>query len=302
MADLEIRELRYFVALAEELSFSRAAGRLGMAQPPLSKAVQGMERKLGVILLRRSTRRVELTDAGRVLLDQARHVLDAAAAASARTRRAGLPQPRLVVAVKPGGDAGLLADVLARYHREPGHPPARVTVGGWGEQAAELREGAADVALLRDLPDHAGLDHEVLATQPRGVLLPRGHRLAGRGTLRRADLAGEPVPVWPPAGPRHALFRAALDHLPGAAAPEGPEVGDFQQLLEVVALGQGVAFVPLASAALHPRADLVCVPVVDISPSTVVVAWAQTSRSPSVAAFVRAATDAAADISGRHGS
>src|SRR5918998_4884330 len=98
--DVETRELRYFVAVAEELHFGRAAERLGIAQPPLSRAIAQLERRLGVTLLERTSRRVALTPAGEVLQEQARTALDALAAAALRTRRAGAPQPRLVVALK----------------------------------------------------------------------------------------------------------------------------------------------------------------------------------------------------------
>ncbi|HUR08121.1 MAG TPA: LysR family transcriptional regulator, partial [Nonomuraea sp.] len=100
---METRELAYFAAVAEELHFGRAAGRLGIAQPPLSRAIQKLERRLGVTLFDRSGRRVALTPAGEVLAREAAKALDAVAAAEQRTRRAGLIEPRLVVALKPGG-------------------------------------------------------------------------------------------------------------------------------------------------------------------------------------------------------
>src|SRR5689334_6287153 len=108
MEELETRELRYFVAVAEELHFGRAAARLGIAQPPLSRAIRLMERRLGVSLLERTSRSVRLTPAGEVLLSEGRQALAAVAAASRRTRRAGRGQPRLVLAMKPGTDAGLV--------------------------------------------------------------------------------------------------------------------------------------------------------------------------------------------------
>src|SRR5919197_4996881 len=111
---VEVRELRYFVAVAEELNFSRAAQRLEMAQPPLSKAIRQLERKLGVRLLERTTRRVALTAAGGVLLEQARVALDAVEAAGRRARRAGQPAPRLVAAAK-AGDARLLEEIVEAY-------------------------------------------------------------------------------------------------------------------------------------------------------------------------------------------
>src|SRR3954452_12395935 len=112
MDEVETRELAYFVPVAEELSFVRAARRLGIAQPPLSRAIKQLERRLGVRLLERDSRGVSLTEAGRVLLREGTAVLTATAAAVRRTRRAGRPDPRLVLAMKPGGDADLLPEIL----------------------------------------------------------------------------------------------------------------------------------------------------------------------------------------------
>src|SRR6478672_2795533 len=105
MSDLEVRQLRYFVAVAEELHFGRAAERLGMAQPPLSRAIRELERQLGVRLLERTTRQVALTAAGEVLLRDARTALDAVTAAAARARQAGQSTPGLRLALKADYDA-----------------------------------------------------------------------------------------------------------------------------------------------------------------------------------------------------
>jgi DNA-binding transcriptional LysR family regulator len=304
MSEVELRELRYFVAVARERNFSRAAERLGMAQSPLSRAIAQLESRLGVRLLERSTRQVELTDAGVMLLQQAQLVLEAAAAAVARTRRAGQADPALVVAVKPGSDGGLLRDIVTSYQR-PELPRAEVTVTSWGGPADLLRSGDADVALLRSPFPEAGLDIWELLSEPRVVALPAGHRLAGRTRLRRADLAAEPVPHWPDADDATAAYWSGQDprsrtaQWPAGAgelpppAPAGPAVSDLAQLLEVIALGQAVAFLPASTAARHPRADVVYLPVTDLSPSVVAVAWPEGSRSPAVAAFVQAAIEAA---------
>src|SRR5690348_3100206 len=108
MDRLETRELAYFLAVAEELHFGRAATRLGIAQPALSKAIRQLERRLGVTLFERTSRAVALTESGRVLTAEARIALDAVSAAATRAQRAGTHEPRLVLAMKPGGDAGLL--------------------------------------------------------------------------------------------------------------------------------------------------------------------------------------------------
>ncbi|MEU4393539.1 LysR substrate-binding domain-containing protein [Kribbella sp. NPDC023855] len=300
MSELEVRELRYFIAVAEELNFSRAAQRLGMAQPPLSKAIAQLESRLGVRLLERTTRQVRLTTAGQVLLDQARIAVDAVHAAARRTRRAGQPTPQLVVAVKPGGDAGLLREILAAYRgRGSQLPPPEVVVGGSGEPIAMLRDGRADVALLRSPFDDLGLDSETLVVEPRLAVLPAAHRLAGRRRLRLADLKGEPIPRWKGAAASDTAYYTGCDGAedsdgPLADVPEGPLVASVEQLLEVVALGQAVAFLSLSTTKLHQRPDIAYRPVTGLSPSEVMVAWPETSRSPAVAAFVQAAHDVAA--------
>jgi DNA-binding transcriptional LysR family regulator len=291
MNEVEVRELRYFIAVAEELNFTRAAERLGMAQPPLSAAIGKLERKLGVRLLERTSRRVALTPAGAVLLEQGRIAAEGVAAAVERARRAAAIDGRLTVAVKPDAGTHLLGEIIRRYSADPGLPRAHVLFGHPGGPAAAVRGGAADVAILRAPFDQRGLDTEVLLVEPRVAVLPAGHRLAGHRELCRADLAGEPMPRWAGAAdPVAAAYWAGTDA--PAEAPPGPVINDVTQLLDAVALGGAVAYVPASTASEHRRGDLAFVPVSDLSPSQVVAAWPDTSRSPAVAAFVRAAVDA----------
>jgi DNA-binding transcriptional LysR family regulator len=302
MEDVEVRELRYFIAVAEELNFTRAAERLGIAQPPLSTAIGKLERKLGVTLLDRTSRRVTLTPAGATLLDQGRVAVEHVGAAVERTRRRGTQPDRLTVAVKAGGGTDLIRNITQRCAREPGIPPVHLLFGHPGGPAAALRDGAADVAILRSPFAGRGLDWDVLLTEPRVAVLPAGHRLARRRRLSRADLADETMPRWAgETNPASAAYWTGTD-APGVAAaqanphPAGPEISDMNQLLDVVALGQAVAFVPQSVADRYGAADLVFVPVTDLTATEVVTAWPQVSRSPAVAAFVRVAADAAADL------
>jgi len=314
MDEVELRELRYFLAVAEELNFTRAAARLGLAQPPLSAAIGKLERKLGTKLLERTSRRVTLTPAGAVLLEQGRIAVEAAAAAVERARRAGTQRRSLTIAVKPGTGTGLLQRIMRRCAEDPQVPEVRLLFGHPGGPAAAVRGGAADVAILRAPFDQRGLDTELLLTEPRVAVLPASHRLAGRTELRRADLAGEPMPRW--AGrkgtepdPAAAAYWAGTD-TPGPArnglrarqgngTPPGPEINDISQLLDAVALGNVVAYVPVSVADEHRSAGLAFLPVADLTPSEVVVAWPQTSCSGAVAAFVRAATEVAAGHAGQ---
>jgi DNA-binding transcriptional LysR family regulator len=301
MDDLELRELRYFIAVAEELNFTRAATRLGMAQPPLSAAIGKLERKLGVTLLERTSRRVTLTPAGAVLLEQGRIAVEAAGAAAERTRRQGTQPGRLTVAVKPGTGTGLLQRIIERCAADPLIPEVHILFGHSSGPAAAVRAGAADAAILRAPFDPRGLDAELLLTEPRVAVLPAAHRLAGRAELKRADLAGEPMPHWAGhADPAAAAHWTGTD-TPGPTAADqdpgrldtGPEINDISQLLDAVTIGRAVAYVPASAAAQFLLAGLAVVPVTDLSPSQVMVAWPDTSRSPAVAAFVRAATEAA---------
>jgi DNA-binding transcriptional LysR family regulator len=279
---METRELRYFIAVAEELHFGRAAQRLGIAQPPLSRAIKQLERRLGVELLERAGRTVALTEAGSVLLREGRAALDAVNAADRRTRRAARTaagQPGLVLVAKAGTSGELLSKLLGAYAAEPGAVPVDVLLCGPGEQERLLRDGRADVALLhRPFDSTAGFDTEELQAEGQVAVLPAGHHLAGRPRLRLADvtaLPDLPMPRWPgvdgtyPDGP-------------------GPQVRDSAQLFQLIALGRASAVLP-ESCRLHLRRDLAAVPVLDAPTVTTVIAWPPHSRSQALAGLVQAA-------------
>ena len=280
---METRELRYFVAVAEELHFGRAARRLGIAQPPLSRAIRQLERRLGATLLERTSRTVTLTEAGSVLLHEGRAALAAVDAADRRTRRAALAatgRPGLVLVTKAGTSGELLSKLLDAYAAEPGAVPVDVLLCGIGEQERLLRDGRADVALLhRPFDSTAGFDTEELCTEGQVVVLPAGHALTGRAHLQMADvtaLPGLPMARWPG---------------PGGAYPEGlgPEVREHAQLIQLIALGRAAAVLP-ESVRVQLRSDLAVVPVLDAPAVTTVIAWPPHSRSLALAGLVRAAT------------
>ena len=288
---METRELRYFVAVAEELHFGRAAQRLGIAQPPLSRTIRQLERRLGAVLLERTSRTVTLTEAGSVLLREARAALDAVEAAERRTRRAALAaggQAGVVLASKAGASSELLAKLLDTYAAEPDAAPVEVVLCGIGEQERMLRDGRADVALLH-LPFDvtAGLDTEELCTERQVVILPAGHPLTGRPHVQMADVAqlpDLPMPRWPgrdgkyPDGP-------------------GPQARDHGQLLQLIALGRACWIAPESSQG-QLRDDLAAVPVLDAPAVTTVIAWPPHSRSRAVAGLVRTATRHVSSVGG----
>ncbi|OLF04236.1 LysR family transcriptional regulator, partial [Actinophytocola xanthii] len=233
-------------------------------------------RRLGVTLLTRTSRSVQLTPAGRVLLEDGRRALAALDAAATRARRAARTPARLVCVTKPGGDAGLLEPTLARFAALPDAVEVDVLVCGIGEQEGLLRDGTADVAMLH-LPydDTTGLDSERLLVEEQVAVLPRAHRLAGRPAVRMADLAGETLPRY-------------LPDQPGG----GPLIREAAQLAQLVTLGRTIAVLP-ASARPQLPDTLVTVPVLDAAPTTLLVAWPEQSRSTALAAFVRTALEVA---------
>jgi DNA-binding transcriptional LysR family regulator len=277
---METRELRYFIAVAEELHFGRAAQRLGIAQPPLSRAIGQLERRLGVALLERTSRSVTLTEAGSTLLAEGRAALFAVEAAERRTRRVAHPAPGLVLVTKAGASSELLAKLLDAYAAEPGAVTVDVVLCGVGEQEQLLRDGRADVALLhRPFDSTAGFDIEELSTEGQVVVLPAGHPLSGRAHLRMADVAalpGLPMPRW----------RGRDGAYPDGS---GPEIRDHTQLFQLVALGRTAAVLP-ESCRSHLSDGHAAVPIPDAPRVTTVIAWPAHSRSQALAGLVRAAT------------
>ncbi|WP_394617829.1 LysR family transcriptional regulator [Lentzea sp. JNUCC 0626] len=258
MDDLETRELRYFVVLAEELHFGRAAARLGIAQPPLSRAISLLERRLGVRLLDRDRRGAELTDAGRVLAREGRIALDAVSAAARRTRRAGDPERPLVLVTKAGASHELLRALLDEVR-----VPVEVLLCEVGEQAHRLRDGQADVAIMhRPYDDLAGFETEDVHVEGQVAIVPATHPLAARESVTLAevsDVPGLPIARWPrldgtyPDGP-------------------GPEVRTQSQLAQLVALGLTLLVIPASSRAWQ-WPEHVAVPVTDAPDVTTVLAW-----------------------------
>ena len=276
---MEIRELQYFVAVAEELHFGRAAERLDIAQPALSRSIAQLERRLGVTLLERTSRKVTLTEAGAVLLAEARSILSAVAAAERRTQEAARKRPRIVMAVKTGTAEELLAKVLDAYRAEPGAAEVELLLCEAHQHQRLLLSGQADVALLHLPFDPAeGLDTEALFTEAQVAVLPRSHPLAGRAQIRAAELAA--LPDLP-------LARWCR---PDGSYPDGPgpQVHNLGQIYQLVALGRATVVVP-ESAAVDLRRDLVTVPVADAAPVTTVIAWPAESRQRAVADLVRVA-------------
>jgi DNA-binding transcriptional LysR family regulator len=288
VTDIDLRLLRYFVAVAEERSFTRGADRLLMTQPALSRAIRSLEAAVGVPLLVRRYRDVVPTEAGRVLLHHARDIDEQATAAIRLARRAATAVPHLRVTA-PGWDVMLLDGLVTSYNRSGPSVPAAAVIVNRGEQAGQLRDGTADVGLLRTPFNGRGLDSDEFFREPRAVLVreddPVGARrgvelrqLVGLPIIRRSAGCDDGFLLWPPDVVRSDRWIA------------GPEINDTSQIPAMVRLGYGVALVPesVGAASQGVRA----VPVVDCPPSTVRIVWEKGSTSRVVADLVRYATSA----------
>ncbi len=241
--DIELRHLRAFVAVAEELNFTRAAKRLFIAQQALSTQIRQLEDRIGAKLLERNTRSVSLTTAGEVLLGQARLLLADADTVVAATRAAGATRTSLTVGFVAAVNHPEMSHALDRFSES--HPDVDVMIN-FGDQldpTGGLHEGQADVAFVYGPFDHRGLDLTALYSEPLGVALATGHHLASAESLTIDDVIAEPTFDFPTAD------REWRDYWSGTALRHGRPpvkyVAQFRTLEGLIAsirAGLGVYF------------------------------------------------------------
>jgi DNA-binding transcriptional LysR family regulator len=284
---MELRLLRYFVATAEERHFGRAAVRLHMTQPPLSRAIKQLETDLGVVLLHRSATGVELTPAGNVLYMEARTLLEQAEQVRARvTAAAGAVTLTIGTLADSAGEAG--TRLAATFRRRHPKVSIRIREADFTDPTTGLRNGLADVALTRLPFDDIGISMRVLRSEPIGVVLRADDPLAGRDTLCLADLVDRPWfqlpegtdPIW------RAYWNGAT---PVGERPAGPVVRTVNECMQAVLWNGTVGIAPLA----HALPDgLTWAPLTDMPPSSLVVAWATEHESPLIRSFAHIAVNA----------
>ncbi|MYQ47669.1 LysR family transcriptional regulator [Streptomyces sp. SID4985] len=290
--DVHGRDLRYFAAVAEELSFTRAARRLFVSQPALSKQIRMLERQLGTELFRRDRRTVRLTPMGEALLPHARAVLAAwTEAEAAVTEARSAERGTLVIGMSTSPGRGLLPALRTRLLAA--HPEARPVLRqvNWADPSAGLADGSSDVAFVwLPLADGERYRCVVVAKEPRLVALPRGHRLAAHEEgVDFADLLDEPFLALPPeAGPLRDYW-LALDARGGCPPRIGAVVGSAEETHEAVANGQGVVLLARGNAPLLVRDEVVAVPVRGVSPARLAVAARRDDERPLVRGYLEAA-------------
>ena len=278
--DLDMRKLRYFVAVAEELNFGRAAERLHIAQPVLSRQIRSFEGELGVRLFERDSRGTELTTAGKQLLKDACYLLAESKSMQQRLSRVAEPTVTVTVGVMPG----LLATAAAAAFEADGPSRRAVVVQvGWAEQVDVVHRGEVDVVYAREPIDHHGLGTAPLLEEPRVVVLPAADPLAKKRSVRLKDLASMRLLQDP----------ATVPEWYAIATPEHRRAGQtahtVEQKLEHVAAREGFVILPRSTTAFYRRPDVRVLPIRDVGPSKVTLIWDAATENPARDAFVSAA-------------
>jgi len=251
---MELRQLRYFVAVAEERNFTRAAERLNMTQPPLSRQIQQIEDSVGLPLFERGARPLKLTEAGRVFYAQAKRLLEESDELLPLTRRLAQLAERIVIGFVPSTLYGPLPDVIRAFREAAPLIQISLIEMFTIEQLSALKGGRIDVGFGRLRFDEAQLAREVLVEEPLIAALPAGHALAGTRPLTLDALSKETLIVYP-STPRPSYadqqLSAFRDHAVEPAAVH--EVRELQTALGLVAAQVGVCLVPESVRGLRAR-------------------------------------------------
>jgi DNA-binding transcriptional LysR family regulator len=285
MPDVDLRKLRYFVAVAEHLHFGRTAEALHIAQPVLSRQIKALEDELRAQLFARDKRATELTPAGRQLLADAKPLLASADALRRRVARAARGPGAFTIGFMPG--LIVTAAVRAMLDR---HPQLTVDVlrTGWDDQTEVIHDGRADVSYVRLPADQRGLHSQPLLTEPRVAVLPDDHRLAGKSAVSIADLAGEHLLQDPGAVPE---WRDIATEMRSRHRRKAPVFRTVEEKLEHVAAGHGIVLLPLSTAVFYTRPGVSYTQVSDIPPNQVCLAWDADRRSRLIEDFAAIAAD-----------
>jgi LysR family transcriptional activator of glutamate synthase operon len=291
---MDLRQLRYLVALAEELNFTRAAANEHIAQPALSQQIRRLEDELGLALVERTTRRVSLTEAGQLLVVRARRILaelEAAAAELAAVR--GVDIGHVTIGAMHTMGPVDLSLALATFHDRHPHVGLSVREAASEEMAEMLRIDELDLAFLSvtERVESHGLGLHQLLSEELVVLLPPDHALSGRGQVRMAELAGEPfISFRAGARLRELLFTAGRDA--GFEPRVELESNDSQRVRRLVSRGSGVAILP-RSDAVGPGAEVDVATLVEPAlRRDITLAWREGRRHPPAAtAFLELARE-----------
>lgn len=291
LPSLDLRLLTYFVAVAEELHFGHAAARLHIAQPSLSVQIRKLEHSLNTPLFVRTSRHVELTPAGELLLDGSRRLLTEAERLAWQIQDAGRggSERRLVVGFQANAAAELTPRILNAFHDL--HPQVDVEMRShdFSDPYVGLADGSVDVAFLRPpvlVQDWLGID--TLFVEPRVLVVSATSPLAGLDEVSVEQLLDQPF-VARKSPETWRTFWLAADHRQGAPVHLGAEVSTVDECFEAILSERGVAFSQASTRRFYDRPGLAFVPVSDIPPTMLSIAWRTDVDSPVVNDFVETA-------------
>lgn len=287
---MDLRQLRYFVAVAEERHFTRAAAMLGIAQPHLTQQIKGLERELGVDLFIRSTRRVELTEPGRVFAEEAREILARLPDAVSRTRRVarGLVGRLRVGFTESASFNPLVTDSLRAFRTAFPAVELEIEEDVSTRLAAALESGVLDAAFVRPpLQESGAIVVDPVATEAMVAALPKDHPLAGRATLALSDLAEERFVVYRRAvGPGLANEVLEACEAAGFTAQVVQETPHLSSTIAFIAAGLGVSVVPEGMTQVRPQ-SVAYVPIPSLAlRARLAVAYRGTEAAPAVRNFI----------------
>ncbi|MGY5883173.1 LysR family transcriptional regulator [Modestobacter lacusdianchii] len=286
----ELRSLRYFVAVAEELHFGKAATRLHISQPSLSVQIRKLEHSLGARLFERTSRHVELTVVGKVLLNEAHRLLTGADRLVATTREAARGvHGTLVVGFQGNAAAELTPKILTAFQTR--HPRVQVEMRShdFADPYVGLVNGSVDVAFVRPpLLVHDWLNIETLFIEPRLLVTSTASELAGRPRVSVEEVASEAfVGRRAPEYWRDSWL--ATDSRGSHPVKLGADVGSVDECFEAILAGRGVAFTQASTQRFYDRPGLTFIPVDGLPPSTLAIAWRNDMDAPPVNDFIETA-------------
>ncbi|MBC3944189.1 LysR family transcriptional regulator [Erwinia persicina] len=283
--NIELRHLRYFVAVAEELHFGRAAQRLNISQPPLSQQIQNLEKETGARLLARTNRSVQLTAAGQQFLQDARHILqqvEQAADKASRLHRGDEGELRIGF-TSSAPFITVVSDALFTFRQRFPAVHIQMQEINTRQQLAPLSEGRLDLGVMRNTLLPENLDHQLLLREPMYALVHRAHRLADRPGIALSELAQEPFVFFDPQVGT-ALYGEILALLGRyQIQPDiAQEVGEAMTIIGLVSTGLGVSILP-ASFRRVRLSDVVWIPLTEQdAQSEVWLVWSRQREMPAV--------------------
>jgi DNA-binding transcriptional LysR family regulator len=281
--DVHLRDLRYFLEVAGQLHFTRAAAALYVSQPALSKQIRALERQLGVELFERDHGDVRLTRAGAELVPYAEGMLEGWDGAKRALSAAS--DCTLVIGMHTSPGRGLLPKVRAMMVASCPAVELELRHAPWSDRTGGVADGGADAAFVWLPLPQPPYRWVTIARERRLVALPNGHRLAARESVSMADLLDEPFLALPAAAGALRDFWLALDHRDGHPVRIEAEIADTEETYEAVASGIGICLLAAGNAPIFARGDVTMLPVRDLTPSELVLAWNEKHCPPLLETF-----------------